>query len=726
MWEKKNFIQAIDLPSLVWYNGGMETKVNKNSKSILSRLLATENIFVIHDNKASTASFDIMNRVLRLPVFKEMSEELYDMLVGHEVSHALYTPFTEEDRKSLKDHGFLSCAMTIADGDKDMARLAHGYMNVVEDARIERLIKEKFAGIRRDFFIGYKQLHEKDFFGINGTDISTMPFIDRINLYFKIGSHVQISFTDEEMEFVNMVENTRSFDDVIEVTKKIWQYCKDKKRQSQSDDLMAEFKQDSESDAPSNGMGGKEQSDKTNKGDQWTTRAIKPEECSTQQNFEENLKDLRNEFTHEVQYHSLPKFNENNGVVKYKKLLAMFDTCASAHSSAYEAMYAESRKFIDESNRVVNILAQEFLSKKAARDHHRNSTSRTGMIDTVRMMNHKVSDDIFLRMKVVPKGKSHGLVFYTDLSGSMSPVLEDTFKQLIQLVLFCKRVNIPYEVYGFTTRRLDGEEMDSHEIERYQEWAKNTWTEEKTPYVNENLSVYPFTLVNLFSSKMKKTELDAAIRNVFAVSAYFNRKTVMFSIPTIMQLSSTPLIESIIAAMDMVPKFKQDNKLDIVHTVFLTDGEATGVAIYNNSTCYKNSHLFKLNQKFNTESNMIKIFRDVTGSKAIAFFICDQKTSAPYHVINGWSRNVEDAESYEKKNKQYMKEGWTTASNTCHLYDEKFIIRGNSAVEYGDLDEILADKSSNVGIRNGFIKAMNQNLVSRVMLNRFIQLIATE
>jgi hypothetical protein len=69
-----------------------------------------------------------------------MSEELYDMLVGHEVSHALYTPFTEEDRKSLKDHGFLSCAMTIADGDKDMARLAHGYMNVVEDARIERLI----------------------------------------------------------------------------------------------------------------------------------------------------------------------------------------------------------------------------------------------------------------------------------------------------------------------------------------------------------------------------------------------------------------------------------------------------------------------------------------------------------------------------------------------------------------------------------------------------------
>ena len=60
-------------------------------KSTLARLLAAENISVEHKD-TPTAYFDLKNRVLALPRWKEMSGALYDMLVGHEVAHALWTP----------------------------------------------------------------------------------------------------------------------------------------------------------------------------------------------------------------------------------------------------------------------------------------------------------------------------------------------------------------------------------------------------------------------------------------------------------------------------------------------------------------------------------------------------------------------------------------------------------------------------------------------------------
>ena len=62
-----------------------------NTKDILAKLLATENLTVVHDN-VPTASFDVKDRVLTLPQWNDMKDYTYDHLVGHEVGHALYTP----------------------------------------------------------------------------------------------------------------------------------------------------------------------------------------------------------------------------------------------------------------------------------------------------------------------------------------------------------------------------------------------------------------------------------------------------------------------------------------------------------------------------------------------------------------------------------------------------------------------------------------------------------
>ena len=108
--------------------------MNTEIKGNLARLLATENLLVQH-KAVKTASFDVHNRTLTLPIWKNLSDRVYDLLVGHEVGHALFTP----DRD-----------MTDCGAPKD-------YINVTEDARVEKLMKRKYLGLRKDFYEGYRQ-----------------------------------------------------------------------------------------------------------------------------------------------------------------------------------------------------------------------------------------------------------------------------------------------------------------------------------------------------------------------------------------------------------------------------------------------------------------------------------------------------------------------------------------------------------------------------------------
>ena len=156
-------------------------------KSQLAKLLATENIIIQHDANARTAMFDVKNRILLLPVWKNISNDLYDMLVVHEVGHALDTDsdawmkalvdiYNEIYDENVKDVKYLVNNPRI-DGIKM-------FVNVIEDARIDKRQKRRYPGSRRNYVIGYKELHERDFFGVKGSDYSKLKLIDRINIYY--------------------------------------------------------------------------------------------------------------------------------------------------------------------------------------------------------------------------------------------------------------------------------------------------------------------------------------------------------------------------------------------------------------------------------------------------------------------------------------------------------------------------------------------------------------
>jgi hypothetical protein len=185
-------------------------RTNDQAISGLARLLATENIRVEHQ-PVRTAYFDTATRTLTLPIWRGMSADLYDMLVGHEVGHALWTPASD----AVVMAAIARCRAAGAPSDQ----YAKSILNIVEDARIERKIKEKFPGLRRNFVIAYRELIARDIFGLSsvGNDPNARGLVDRFNLYHKCGALglMQVDFTPAEQVLVARGATIETFEDTV-------------------------------------------------------------------------------------------------------------------------------------------------------------------------------------------------------------------------------------------------------------------------------------------------------------------------------------------------------------------------------------------------------------------------------------------------------------------------------------------------------------------------------
>lgn len=197
-------------------------------KSKLAKLLATENITVVHDSSMKTAAFDLKSRVVMLPVWKQMSEDLYDLLVVHEVGHALETNM-DVWLKGVRD----ICREFSLDANYE-AFFIKDVMNVVEDARIDRLQKIRYPGSKKNYYYGSKELLARDFYGLKGRSPSELNFIDRMNIYYKTNDEFSISFDKEEQVFVDRAAKTQTMEDVVKLTRDIFEFLKERDEVRQS------------------------------------------------------------------------------------------------------------------------------------------------------------------------------------------------------------------------------------------------------------------------------------------------------------------------------------------------------------------------------------------------------------------------------------------------------------------------------------------------------------
>ena len=195
------------------------TAFTVEQKSQLAKLMANENITIQHQ-KIQTAKFDPKNRILYLPIWKDMSGCMYDLLGGHEVGHALYTPA----------EGWHDVAV-----DTTKGRNYKSFLNVVEDARIEKKVIRKYPGLKTSFRKAYTELNVRDFFGLAGREINGLAFIERLNIFTKSQYTQPISFSQEEMVLIGKIQMIETWEDTLRVTEEVYEYSKEEQFELQKE-----------------------------------------------------------------------------------------------------------------------------------------------------------------------------------------------------------------------------------------------------------------------------------------------------------------------------------------------------------------------------------------------------------------------------------------------------------------------------------------------------------
>ena len=571
----------------------MLTQVNYEVKGQLAKLLATEDL-IIENRRVSTASFDVERRVLTLPMWEKASSVVYDLLVGHEVGHALYTP---------NENWML-----------DYPEVPPSFVNVFEDVRIEKLMKQKYPGLTKTFYTGYSQLADQDFFGLEGHDEEDINLADRINIHYKIGNFTDISFESDEQQFVDRAFKTKTFQDVLELANDLTLFLKEQQEQEKIDNIpfgmdsdggLTEPPTDGEStELPfdSEGEGGSQ--GKQEPSDELTDDDIENYsegiqggihgnmEAITDKTLQDNLENLTKTETkgshYEPEYVELPDLNLKTVVAQYTEVHEYLDKYfrdaqdnftknAEADMNIYEKVDNDYRLFRRSAQKEVNYMVKEFECRKSADAYARATVSKTGVLDCTKLHSYKYNEDLFKKITVLPDGKNHGLVFVLDWSGSMSTVLMDTIKQLFNLIWFCKKVQIPFKVYAFT-----------NEWNHYSEWDQPdeySWrSKPNLPAHHEEKSCRvkvesTFSMVEFLTSDCKKSDLEKQLLSIWrlstSLSAYYRwNPQICFQAPRRLNLSGTPLNEALVSLNQLIPEFKKATGVQKVQCVTLTDGEA--------------------------------------------------------------------------------------------------------------------------------------------------------
>lgn len=694
------------------------------SKSLLAKLMATENL-TIEQRKVATASFNVKERILTIPILdNNISAPVMDLFFGHETGHALYTPL----------EGLMAAREK---------KLSQSILNVVEDSRIERKIKSKYPGLKNSFVKAYNELVEKDFFGTKDKDINTLNFIDRVNLHCKGGATLAIKFTDVERSLLQDVESTETWEEVEEVTKRIIDYMKlqqeeenrQRKAKGETDD-DGEFEEVEleEGDEPSEdgfGQNETEESDGEADGDDGEGEINLPgtegsnEEIRshTDDAYRANESKLFSTDNMHFMYMNIPKFDIQKGIWDYKSLYQQYV------EEGNKVDRTEFSKFRRESSKVVSYLVKEFELRKNADQMKRASIAKTGDLNLNKIFSYQFSEDIFKKMTVIPGGKSHGLVMYLDWSGSMAQHIGNTIKQLFNLTMFCKKVNIPFEVYAFI------DETEQKYMYRVQPKQGDVKTD-------------AFCLLNILSSRMSASEYMTAGGALFHMTGLGSYRF-PGRCPHWFRMGGTPLNEAVIAAMEIVPHFQKKNKLQIVNTVFLTDGDGSYLnSAYSNAEGYTDTirerrpigttsrivfrdpvtkHEQSYDDKYTSytslrmqqTSTLIKLLKLRTNSHVIGFFVGGARD-----IRNRLGDFFPGASFYdiEKKKEEFRKSKYLVAEQTG--FDDYYILRSNGLDIDEDAEFEVKENATTRGLVTAFNKYAGNRINNRVILNRFIGLIS--
>jgi len=741
------------------------------NKSTLAKLLAEEDIFVVH-KKMDTAYFNAKSRELGLPIWKdeEMTKDIYDLMVCHEIAHALWTPLDMLEKAQVR-------------------KINHSFVNIVEDARIERMVQDRYPGSVAVFNRGYRDLTAKDFFGIADKDVSELNLIDRINLFFK---KQKVEFTDEEKVWVKRVAETKTPEDVLNLSEELYAWMAENAPEEESDDekTMSDPNGESgegdgetgegdgptgddgeektgEGDAPADDKGEEDGNDvpaggagddgnddvaddaKTEEGESSEVGGVEstgrggPPMAETDTDANNAIDKLVDKNATERTYGRIPAIADDL-ILPYSEILEKSRPSYAEGGPWVDAKKSEIASMKDESKKTVAYMVKEFEMKKSADQYARAAVSKTGSLDMGRLHTYKYNEDLFKKVTTLPGATNHGMVMVVDWSGSMYENLKGTLSQLFNLIWFCRRTQIPFEVFAFS----DSRELFIDPVTG--EWP-NRYEAKMDAFKAGDIALRSFKLLEFFSSKMSAKEEIEMMEILWMIASYYGfeaDREIAFNkvgFPGFLNLGGTPLNDAIISMMEIVPKFKAETGVQKVNTIFLTDGASNnldGVYDYrlNTDTGEHSMIVERLRGKvmisdpktlktyevdaFNMTDGLLNVLKKrVPDMNLIGFFIAGSGRSGRVdkRVLSYLQRELSMDVIMEQV--RFINKNKFLAIDSKG-YDEMYVLpsKGMEVSNEGLSDDLVG--ASKAKLKSAFGKSMKGKVESRQLLNKFVKLVA--
>ena len=737
------------------------------NKSTIARLLAEEDIHVVN-KKMDTAYFNIKKRELGLPIWKdEISKVEEELMVCHEIGHALWTSMDMIEKAEARG-------------------LNSSFVNILEDARIEKFVKRKYPGSVNLFKKGYAALAARDFFGIANEGVNSCNLIDRINLFFKGQDGVE--FSDEEKVFVDRADKLETEDEVLDLAEELYKYMEDNPETDKHDngesapsdtgdnggetsndtagadnnvrssdntgadasgnDVGDENDGDDDGDAASGSAGesddtgddtesGADTSEGSEVGGNDTSSApAGVPEAKTDKALSDALKSLVDGDANEKVYGRIPKVDSSEFIVDYKTVVTELGANYPSDDKWVTTSLGELKEFKNDSKKTVNYMVKEFEMKKSADQYARAATSKTGTLDMGALHTYKFNDDLFKKVTTLPGATNHGMVMVLDWSGSMCDNLKGTIEQLLQLVMFCRRTKIPFEVFAFTScyKGLSGY------------YSRGTYVDVNFGEIaiSDNMS-----LLNFFSSKMSAAEEEKMMHYLWMIGKRYGQRTYEdwsvtgFPVnpPSEYSLGGTPLNDAIVVLMDFLPKYKKAAGVQKINTIFLTDGASNSLPGVKDNNVHgdfyqgfrKENLLIDpvTNKRYefggygqDVTDTLLKALKGrVSGMNVVGFFLAGSGRKGAvsrntwYYLLMGGTITADAAMAEMRKNKVVVLES--------KGYDQYYILPGGAAlaVENDGLDDKLVGASKGK-LKTAFAKSNKGRIQSRVLLNKFVGMVA--
>lgn len=698
------------------------------SLSIFAKALASENLSFAFDANAETAAFDVKNRHLVMPIWN-VSETVQTMLVAHEISHALWTPYERSEE-----------LLSAAEAEGFNIPLLQRIANVIEDVRIEKKMKDKFPGTRRDFFLGYKEIADLDLFKFKSMDMTKAGFLNRLNIHYKWGvpGFIPVQFNEQEQEIVDMVDRIETFDQVIELSKYLYKHpsmdemrekVEQMKQQGQNGEAVQKML--SEEIADGDGIGKKD-------GEEY----------------------------HATNITIVPMDDYKKAIISTDTLLNGFEESAKNHYAPFTLCMDEYRTFVRESDAFVRQLVAQFERRKAADEIRRERPKQTGTLNLDKLHQYRTHDDIFLSKIIKQEGKNHGVCFLLDFSGSMSLTLSNAYLQVLQLVWFCEKAKIPFEVFGFTD--VHPSHVHPGLTEEYNAWQKKNPDKYSSDFFSNKagkaarktpngMEYGHATLINLASSR---DDADKRERLLAYLYSSIVSETHVCPRPCQISLGGTPTVESLAIASQFMQDWVTANNIQIPTVMVVTDGQPNGVYVdskdglsgvgyrvmpqhivtVNNEilgtvTRMGSSTMQGLDMSNAIIASMLNGLREKLNARCVGMFVGPRSLTESVFVnfcmsrreqmeyYNGRNHNTDITKTprYEAADEAYSEGCVLLHKDAYPGYDAFFLIKTPKIVKDEDA---IAESGTFTKVKNTFIKTMGKKQGSRVFLSRYVDIVA--